>query len=93
MQFEFTQDEALIAETFRRFADRNLRPATADADREAKIPAALLAQGVELGLYADAVPERAAATSKVPTPTAPAPFAASRLAGPAPRWQRSLSGA
>lgn len=59
MQFEFTQDEALIAETFRRFADRNLRPATADADREAKIPAALLAQGVELGLYADAVPERA----------------------------------
>ena len=32
MQFEFTQDEALIAETFRRFADRNLRPATADAD-------------------------------------------------------------
>lgn len=59
MQFEFTQDEALIAETFRRFADRNLRPATADADREAKIPAALLAQGAELGLYADAVPERA----------------------------------
>lgn len=59
MQFEFTQDEALIAETFRRFADRNLRPATADADREAKIPDALLAQGAELGLYADAVPERA----------------------------------
>lgn len=59
MQFEFTQDEALIAETFRRFADRNLRPATADADRDAKIPDALLAQGAELGLYADAVPERA----------------------------------
>ena len=59
MQFEFTQDEALIAETFRRFADRNLRPATADADRDAKIPEALLVQGAELGLYADAVPERA----------------------------------
>jgi alkylation response protein AidB-like acyl-CoA dehydrogenase len=59
MQFELTQDEALVSETFRRFADRGMRPAAADADREARIPAPLLQQAVDLGFFADAVVERA----------------------------------
>lgn len=60
MHFRLSDDQQMIVSTFRRYADVELRKVAADADREGKAPAGLLAAAREqLGLGLDAVPAEA----------------------------------
>ncbi|HLK38465.1 MAG TPA: acyl-CoA dehydrogenase family protein [Polyangiaceae bacterium] len=52
-----TEEQALVVDAMRRFADEVLRPAARAADDQASPPEAVLAQGHALGLAALAVPE------------------------------------
>lgn len=56
MDFQLDDEQQLIAQTVRRFADRDLRSWAADADRAAAPPERLAAAGAELGFFLDAVP-------------------------------------
>jgi len=56
MDFALDDDQQLIAETVRRFAERDLRTWTADADRAGAPPARLTQVAGELGFFVDAVP-------------------------------------
>jgi alkylation response protein AidB-like acyl-CoA dehydrogenase len=56
MEFRLDEEQELIVQTIRRFADRDLRSWAADADRAASPPDRLRTAGVELGLFVDAVP-------------------------------------
>jgi alkylation response protein AidB-like acyl-CoA dehydrogenase len=56
MDFALDDDQQLIVDTVRRFADRDLRVWAADADRAASPPERLLHAAGELGLLVDAVP-------------------------------------
>jgi alkylation response protein AidB-like acyl-CoA dehydrogenase len=56
MDFAPDQDQQLIAETVRRFADRDLRAWAADADRAGAAPDKLAHVAGELGFFLDAVP-------------------------------------
>ncbi len=56
MDFALDDEQALIAQTIRRFSDRDLRGWAADADRAGTPPARLTAVGGELGFFLDAVP-------------------------------------
>jgi alkylation response protein AidB-like acyl-CoA dehydrogenase len=56
MDFQLDDDQALIVQTVRRFAERDLRGWSAEADRAAAPPDRLHAAGAELGLFVDAVP-------------------------------------
>ncbi len=55
MDFSLDDDQQLIVDTVRKFADRDLRAWAADADR-AGTPPDRLARADELGFYLDAVP-------------------------------------
>ena len=56
MEFGLDDEQQMIVQTIRRFADRDLRGWAADADRNAVPPERLHAIGAELGCFVDAVP-------------------------------------
>ncbi len=56
MDFALDDEQELIVQTIRRFADRDLRGWAADADRAGAPPERLYAAGAELGCFIDAVP-------------------------------------
>ena len=56
MEFGLDDEQEMIVQTVRRFADRDLRGWAADADRTCAPPERLHAMGVELGLFLDAIP-------------------------------------
>jgi acyl-CoA dehydrogenase len=57
IDFEPSEEQALIVETVREFAKNELRPLSRDSDESAKLPSELLARAHELGLVANALPE------------------------------------
>lgn len=59
MDFALDDEQRLIAQTVRRFVDKDVRAWAADADREGAAPPRLAAVGGDLGFYLDAVPEAA----------------------------------
>jgi len=59
MDFQLDDEQALIVQTVRRFADRDLRAWAAGADRAGAPPERLAAAGAELGFFVDAVPAAA----------------------------------
>src|SRR5258706_551314 len=62
MDFALDQDQQLIADTVRRFADRDLRAWAADADRAGAAPDRFAHVAGELGFFLDAVPADAGGT-------------------------------
>src|SRR5258705_13303429 len=56
MEFKLDDEQEMIVQTIRRFADRDLRGWAADADRAGAPPDRLHAVGAELGFFVDAVP-------------------------------------
>lgn len=56
MDFRLDDEQELIVQTVRRFAERDLRSWAGDADRAGAPPDRLHAAGGELGLFVDAVP-------------------------------------
>jgi butyryl-CoA dehydrogenase len=56
MDFRLDDEQEMIVQTIRRFADRELRGWAADADRAGAAPARLHAAGTELGFFLDAIP-------------------------------------
>jgi alkylation response protein AidB-like acyl-CoA dehydrogenase len=56
MDFALDDDQQLIVDTVRRFADRDLRTWSADADRAGAAPDRLANVAGELGFFVDAVP-------------------------------------
>ena len=56
MDFRLDDEQQMIVQTIRRFADRDLRGWAADADRAGAPPERLRAMGAELGFFLDAVP-------------------------------------
>jgi len=56
MDFGLDQDQQLIVETVRRFAERDLRTWAGDADRAGAPPDRLAHTATELGFFVDAVP-------------------------------------
>ena len=56
MEFGLDDEQEMIVQTVRRFAERDLRGWAADADRAAAPPERLHAVGAELGCFVDAVP-------------------------------------
>ncbi|MGE5182299.1 MAG: acyl-CoA dehydrogenase family protein [Acidobacteriota bacterium] len=59
MDFSLDDDQQLIVDTVRRFADRDLRAWAADADRAGAAPDRLAHAAGELGFFVDAVPAEA----------------------------------
>jgi len=57
IDFEPTEEQALIAETVREFAKSEIRPLAREADESAKTPPELLVRAHELGLVAHGLPE------------------------------------
>jgi acyl-CoA dehydrogenase len=57
IDFEFDEEQQLIAETVRSFAAERIRPAAHDADETATVPEALVASAWELGLIQGSIPE------------------------------------
>ena len=56
MDFRLDDEQEMIVQTIRRFADRDLRGWAADADRAGAPPERLHAMAAELGFFLDAVP-------------------------------------
>ena len=56
MDFRLDDEQDMIVQTIRRFADRDLRAWAADADRAGAPPERLHTQAAELGFFVDAVP-------------------------------------
>ncbi len=56
MDFQLDDEQAMIVQTVRRFAERDLRTWSADADRAGTAPDRLIPAASELGLLVDAVP-------------------------------------
>jgi butyryl-CoA dehydrogenase len=56
LDFEWTEDQRLIQETVRQFAEAEVRPGAMTRDAGSEFPAALLAQLAELGLMGALVP-------------------------------------
>jgi alkylation response protein AidB-like acyl-CoA dehydrogenase len=56
MDFRLDDEQEMIVQTVRRFADRELRTWAADADRDGAPPDKLQATARDLGFYLDAVP-------------------------------------
>jgi butyryl-CoA dehydrogenase len=56
MEFRLDEEQEMIVQTVRRFADRDLRGWAADADRAGAPPDRLYATGGDLGFFLDAVP-------------------------------------
>src|ERR1043166_8558514 len=59
MEFGLDDEQEMIVQTLRRFAERDLRSWAAEADRAATPPERLTAMGAELGCFLDAVPAAA----------------------------------
>lgn len=59
MDFALDDEQALIAQTVRRFVDKDVRAWAADADRAGAAPPRLTAVAGDLGFFLDAVPEAA----------------------------------
>jgi alkylation response protein AidB-like acyl-CoA dehydrogenase len=57
IDFSPDEEQQLIVETLRQFAENEVRPAARDADESGEIPRALLDQAHELGLVANGFPE------------------------------------
>jgi alkylation response protein AidB-like acyl-CoA dehydrogenase len=55
--FEPTEEQQLILETVRQFAENEIRPLARECDESCKLPDALLAMAHELGLVANSLPE------------------------------------
>jgi butyryl-CoA dehydrogenase len=62
MDFRLDEEQEMIVQTIRRFADRDLRGWAADADRAGAPPERLHAMGAELGFFLDAVPAASGGT-------------------------------
>ena len=58
IDFEPSEDQALIAETVREFARAELRPRARESVESAKVPSELLSRAHELGLVANGLPEQ-----------------------------------
>jgi alkylation response protein AidB-like acyl-CoA dehydrogenase len=59
MDFQLDDEQRMIVQTVRRFAERDLRTWAADADRAGAAPDRLTAAASELGFFVDAVPAEA----------------------------------
>lgn len=57
MDFEFNEEQKLLREMVRRFADQEIRPLAREIDRSEEVPKALLSQAAELGLLGVVFPE------------------------------------
>ena len=57
MNFELTQEQQLVRDTVRKFAESRIAPVAAELDREHRFPYDLVAQLAELGLMGMTVPE------------------------------------
>ncbi len=57
MNFELSEDERLVLQTARDFADRVLKPRAAEFDRTGSVPREVLSQMAELGFMGMLVPE------------------------------------
>jgi alkylation response protein AidB-like acyl-CoA dehydrogenase len=57
IDFEPSEEQQLIVDTVRQFAEKEIRPAARAADESAALPAAVLEKAHELGLVANALPE------------------------------------
>jgi alkylation response protein AidB-like acyl-CoA dehydrogenase len=57
IDFEPTEEQALVVETVRQFAANEIRPRAREADEAGKLPDAVFAAAHELGLVANALPE------------------------------------
>jgi acyl-CoA dehydrogenase len=57
IDFEPTEEQALIVETVRQFAANEIRPRAREADEAGKLPEAVFGAAHELGLVANALPE------------------------------------
>jgi len=57
IDFEPTEDQALIIETVRQFAEKEIRPRARECDEADALPADVLDQAHELGLIANGLPE------------------------------------
>ncbi|WP_035586610.1 acyl-CoA dehydrogenase family protein, partial [Hippea jasoniae] len=57
MNFDLTDDEKLIRDTAREFAQKELKPIAAQIDKDHKIPEEIVAKMGELGLLGTYVPE------------------------------------
>jgi alkylation response protein AidB-like acyl-CoA dehydrogenase len=57
IDFEPTEEQALIVETVRQFADKEIRPHARAAEESGAIPGAVLQSAHELGLVANGLPE------------------------------------
>lgn len=55
--FEPSEEQQLIVETVRQFADKEIRPNARECDESGKIPDGVLARAHELGLVANGLPE------------------------------------
>jgi alkylation response protein AidB-like acyl-CoA dehydrogenase len=55
--FDPSEEQALIVETVRQFADKEIRPLARECDEARKIPDGILEQAHELGLVANSLPE------------------------------------
>ena len=57
MNFDLTQEQQLVRDTVRKFAESRIAPVAAELDREHRFPYDLVAQLAELGLMGMTVPE------------------------------------
>ena len=57
MDFEFTEEQKLLRDMVRRFADQEIRPLARQIDEKEEVPRTLLAQAAELGLLGVVFPE------------------------------------
>jgi alkylation response protein AidB-like acyl-CoA dehydrogenase len=57
IDFEPSEEQQLVIETVRAFAEKEVRPRARDCDEAGKLPGELLAAAHELGLVANALPE------------------------------------
>ena len=57
MNFELTQEQQLVRDTVRKFAESRIAPVAAELDREHRFPYDLVAQLAELGLMGMTIPE------------------------------------
>ncbi len=58
MEFTFTEEQEMLREAVREFADGAVRPLADQIDREHRIPAELIDQLKELGFFGIAIPEQ-----------------------------------
>jgi len=57
VDFSLTEDQELLRETVRRFAEERIAPGEAERDREHRFPEGIVAELAELGLLGMLVPE------------------------------------